>query len=130
MASGTASGSSLDTKNLGMSKKSKLWNMVDGITASTDNGAWIDTHDFDKGSLEFFNQDPAGAISSFSCQLMGSNAPAMPANSADGFAIGAAVTALGGLAISTPARFLKVKTTALSVTSTAKLGVRLHGFTY
>ena len=123
------SGSKDEQKNLGISRKSTLFNLVESAAAA-DTGTWVDTHNMENGSIEFYQESGIGSISSFSCQVMGSNALLQPENNVDGFNIGAAVTALSGVVVTTRTRWMKVKTTALTLTGVATLGVRMHAIGY
>ena len=108
--------------------------IIDALVAiiAINSGKWFDASKIEKGTFEFF-KDGAGTLTSFACQVYGSNSPDCPADSVDGFVIGASNTTVNGsLALATPARWLKVKTTAISVAGdpTGSLGVRLFAFTY
>lgn len=124
-----AQGDQLVRESIGMQRKQFLYQaLLDVVT--TDNGTWIDGSDFSRSSIEFLNSAGVGTLTSFTAKIMGSNAKLKPADSADGFTIGADVTAAGGVAVNTPARWYKVKVTAISVTGGAKLSALMHGQSY
>lgn len=118
------------TMGNGFANWAKLFAMASGLNAA-DNGAWMDARLIRSGSLEFLNDAGVGSISSFSAQIQVSNAPGdtPPANTTDG-AVAQTVTTLGVVAIPVLARWIKVKTTAITVASSGTLGVRLHGLNY
>ncbi|HEY9678667.1 MAG TPA: hypothetical protein V6C76_11700 [Drouetiella sp.] len=126
------SGDGNETTVVGVSRKCKLVSMIaQAVAAGT--GTWVDTRHLDKGSFEFYADSTAtpasGSVSSFSAQIMGSNAQNKPDNTTDGVVIGTAVTTMSIIEITTHCRWMKIKPTAVSVSGQGALSARLHAQT-
>lgn len=124
-----AQGEQLSKEAVGLAGKTYLYQMLlDAITNGT--GTWVRGVELCRASLEILNSGPSGSFSALSLKLMGSNALNKPSDGADGFQIGADITALGGVAITTPARWYKVKVVTCTPSGAAKLSALLHGLNY
>lgn len=98
--------------------------LADAIDATTANdGQWIDVGPYrGNASIEFVGI-AGGAVFT----LTGTNAKTLPADTANGTAIGGTVSADGWVALSNPPRFLKVRltTTGTGTPSVGFVGSRL-----
>ena len=79
--------------------------LIDALSG-TNNGVWVDTRNYATGSLDLI------ISASGTCQIMGSDEAAKPADASDGRAIGTAITASGIYSITELPAWLKVKVTA------------------
>lgn len=82
------------------------WLMVDAVVA-TDDGNWFDVGPFSKGMEIRFT-----GITTATLQIRGSSAAAQPDDSDDQAQIGSDVTANGTVDVTSPPRWLKIKTSA------------------
>ncbi len=87
---------------------------VNGAQA-TDNGSWIDIRGFAQATLQTKKPQLGANAATFTLKVMGSNAPAKPADSADGPQIGSDITAEGLVSITVlPVKWIKVKVSSYS----------------
>lgn len=74
--------------------------------SAADDGTWFDTLNFDEGSIDVSIATTATVV------VCGSNAAAVPANSAHGFQIGGDISATGAYIIVDCPRWLKTRVSA------------------
>jgi len=88
--------------------KTVLWAQLLTDQADVTNGEWMAVIGWHPLTIEI------NGITTATLQVRGSNAKAQPANSVDGFQLGADVSVDGLLALDAPIKWMKIKVTSYS----------------